>query len=449
VILLVSTTDKIQVVTTIALATIDVRADAMDAPNPILSGSTQTPYNRHTAVTGITAGTDVVPVPGASTVRNVKGIRIADTHASLAQSVALLIINASSTISLMPATTIQAGERIVVDAEGGLRVYDAQGKLKNTGFTSAAGSASQAQYNDGAGNLAGAAMVEIGPSGNLHLVDNAAGTAPPADRVKLFGRKISGRMLSAFMGPSGLDSALQPMLARNKVGYWNPPGNATTVPGVFGITAPTAIGTATSRSVATTNLATRMRRIGYASNTAAPNLGGARVAAAQFTIGDGGDPALGGFHTIARFVPSDPANVAGARGFVGMLASTAAPTNVEPSTLVNCIGLAQLAASSNMQIVYGGSAAQTPIDLGASFPFNTASVDAYELAIFASPTGDVFYQVTRINTGDVASGQLTGVAGTALPAATTLLCFSAWRCNNATTLAVGIDICSIYIETDQ
>ena len=42
-----------------------------------------------------------------------------------------------------------------------------------------------------------------------------------------------------------------------------------------------------------------------------------------------------------------------------------------------------------------------------------------------------------------------GAVGTVIPAATTFLAHSAWRCNNATALAVGIDVVSVYIETDN
>jgi len=57
--------------------------------------------------------------------------------------------------------------------------------------------------------------------------------------------------------------------------------------------------------------------------------------------------------------------------------------------------------------------------------------------------------VTRVNTGDVATGTLSGAVGTVIPAATTFLAHSAWRCNNATALAVGIDVVSLYLETDN
>ena len=136
--------------------------------------------------------------------------------------------------------------------------------------------------------------------------------------------------------------------------------------------------------------------------------------------------------------------------FIGVRNSTGAPTNVEPNTLTQCVGVAQLSTSNNLHIVYGGSAAQTAIDLGANFPANTLSADLYEIALFSSPmSGDVHWQVTRLNTGHTASGTITNSGATVLPQSTTLLGIVAWRTNNATALAVGLDIVSHYVETDN
>ena len=275
-------------------------------------------------------------------------------------------------------------------------------------------------------------------------------TAPPTGTMRLYAKELAGRVLPRYIGPSGLDSFLQPLLARNKVGYWCPPGNATTLPGVMGYTAPTTVGTTTARTITTANQLTRMRRIGFVSSTTTGSLASSRVAVAQITLGTGNG--MGGFLKVIRFATSDAATVAGARMFVGISATTSAPTNVEPSTLVNSIGVGHGASDTNLKIYYGGSAAQTPIDLGPNFPDNTLSADVYELALYSAPNwaGLVSYEVTRLNTGDVATGDLTGTSGTQLPAPTTLLTYHwAYRTNNTTALAVGLDIISDYIETDS
>lgn len=274
---------------------------------------------------------------------------------------------------------------------------------------------------------------------------------PAAGTGQLYAKSIAGRALPKWVGPSGIDFAIQPLMAQDKVAIWSPPGNAATLPGVFGFTAPTAVGTATTRSVATTRLFTRVRRLGYVSAaTAAAFAGHYNVAAGtQWTIGDGAG--LGGFFYVVRFGDSSAATVAGSREFVGMTSTVAAPANVEPSTLLNSIGVGHGTADTNLKLYYGGSAAQAPIDLGVNFPVRTLSTDMYELILFASPASNttVGYKVTRLNTGAVAEGTLTAaVAGTQLPAATTLLGHRAWITNNATLLAAGIDIASVYISSD-
>lgn len=274
----------------------------------------------------------------------------------------------------------------------------------------------------------------------LTLNEIASPATPAASDLNIFARKIGGRMMLAQMGPSGLDTTFQPNLGGNKVALWMPPGGSTGVPGIFGMSALTATGTATSRAVATTNLLQRMTRLGYVSAATAAALSGAREAVAKYTTGAGSG--LGGFYARYRFAPSDAANVAGARMFVGLSASTGAPTNVEPNTLVNSVGVCQLSTSSNLHIYGAGASAGTPVDLGAGFPAN-GNIAAYELTMFSPASGQCHWQVTRLDTGATASGTYATI-----PLGTVLLCHQLWRTNNATALAVGLDICGIYIETD-
>ncbi len=197
-----------------------------------------------------------------------------------------------------------------------------------------------------------------------------------------------------------------------------------------------------------------MRRLGFLTAATAGLVGVWRLGLSTVTLGAGGAPALGGFHKILRFGISDPAFVTGARMFMGVASSTSNATNVEPSTLTNVIGIGHGAADTTLRLYFGGSTAQTPIDLGVNFPCNTQSVDVYELAIFAPPDtlNTVHYEVTRLNTGHVATGTLQAIVspGVRLPLSSTML-NNQWgyRTNNASALAVGLDVMSDYIETDN
>ena len=160
---------------------------------------------------------------------------------------------------------------------------------------------------------------------------------------------------------------------------------------------------------------------------------------------------LGGFTFIARFGIGDAGAVAQAQMFAGVTSATSAPTGtIEPSTFTNSIGMGHGNPAANCKIFYGGSAAQTPIDLGASFPCNTRSTDMYELILFSpnNVNNVVNYRVTNLSTSAQTSGQLTGTAGTVLPSSTTLLGPMLMRDNGGTAAATTLHINKVYIETD-
>lgn len=267
-------------------------------------------------------------------------------------------------------------------------------------------------------------------------------------KVNAFAKKFAEAGVMAYRGTTGLAKAVQSALWGPRLRALVAAHSATTFTLIGGLAA-TFTGTATARSFATTNLFTRAPRVQALSAATAGSLAGVRYGVATITTGDGAG--LGGFFVSCRFGCSDTATVAGARQFVGVSNSIAAPTNVEPSTLTNVIGVGHGASDTNLKIFYGGSAAQTPIDLGANFPANTLSTDLYDLTLYApsDTTGTVHYRVERVNTGHVATGTLSGAA-TVLPAATTALTIlQAWRTNNATALAVGLDFSHVYCETDR
>ena len=272
--------------------------------------------------------------------------------------------------------------------------------------------------------------------------------APSAGNLKTFAKTIAGGYTApAFLNATNAVVQLQPAFANKKIAMYQPIWGSAT-PTTFGLQTTTSLGAA-SNSATTTNLFSRAVRLNYTSAGTAGALGYFyQGSSAYLSLGTATAYGGGGFYYVIRFGIADA--VASPRTFVGMTSSTGVPTNVEPSTLTNCIGVGQGAANTNLFIYYGGSAAQTPIDLGTNFPTNTNAVDWYEFTLFAPPTSanTVYYQVTRLNTGNVTTGTLTGTAGTVLPANSTLLTTRFWRCNNATASAVSIAFGGMYIETD-
>jgi hypothetical protein len=339
-----------------------------------------------------------------------------------------------------------------VGAANGVAPLGATSKVNIT-FLPFNGTTKQVMFNNGT-SIDGATNVSI-DNGELLLAANNSPVLPSAfGAVKLYCRSLAGRDFLETINASNTSHSLQPSLWRQRVGTWTPQGNSTTLPGVTGFAAPTTLGTITARSVSTTNLFSRTKRMGYVSIATAANFAGHYSTIVQNTTGDGAG--LGGFFYSCLFGFSDAAAVAGARAFVGLSSNNATPTNVEPNTLTNSIGIAQLSTdSTQLFIVSGGSAAQTAIALGTNFPpmagVGITNGIAYELTLFSPSNlnGVIKYRVERLGTNFFVEGTLTpATVGTQTPSSATLLTHRAWRCNNAQALSVGIDIVNIYTETD-
>jgi hypothetical protein len=307
------------------------------------------------------------------------------------------------------------------------------------------GALGEVQFNSG-GAFAGAADVQI-EGGQLRLPAIANPATPAAGGLKLFGREIAGRHYAAVMGPSGLDTSLQPLLGRNKIAWAQPNGNSTVI-GQMGL-ALSSTGTATAKNWASTRRYTRMRGIEYLMTTASTSaIAGWRGGALQYSVG--GDAAGdGGFSYICRWGPATGVAIATTRAFVGLVASAAAPSDASnPSVRTNQIGMGWDLGDANVQIMHNdGSGASTRIDLGVSFPRPTEDrTQVYELALFSppGPVQSVTYEVTNLNTGETATGTIT----TDLPSTATGLNAYGHMSVGGTSSVVGICLFSVYIETD-
>ena len=277
-------------------------------------------------------------------------------------------------------------------------------------------------------------------------------TAPTGNALAIYAKNLSGKpfLFTEAAGPR--ITLMQNSLFQKNIGLFTPGAGSTTLPPIIGsgtYTQPTTAATLTARTLATTNAFTKTKRIGFVTSTTTGRFAGVYLTGAQWTIGDGS--ANGGFYFAFRFGISDATLVASPRMFLGLSSTVTTPSNVEPSTLTNIIGVGMGAADTNLKIFYGGSAAQTPIDLGTNFPVTTATNQGYEVIFSNAYTSNnsVAYQITNLNTGTVSTGTLTAATpGTQLPASTTYLGHQLWRTNNATAAAVGLDLGYVYCEGD-
>ena len=94
-------------------------------------------------------------------------------------------------------------------------------------------------------------------------------------------------------------------------------------------------------------------------------------------------------------------NVSGSRFVCGLSNqfSLANPTNVEPDTLINTIGVCKLSTSNNLYFFWNDATGlATTVDLGVNYPANNVTAYTYDLEIFKdSGTANITLKLTRID----------------------------------------------------
>jgi hypothetical protein len=207
-----------------------------------------------------------------------------------------------------------------------------------------------------------------------------------------------------------------------------------------------ATGTATSAIPAATSVAAQQGKVEYLVTTAAANaVAGFRLGA--LSVWRGNAAGLGGFRCRMRWGNATGAATATNRAFCGLANSIAAPTDVEPSSLANMIGMGWDAADTNIQLMSNDAAGvATKIDLGASFPVPVTDRSAvYDIELYcAANDTKIDYAITNVVTGVVAAGSVT----VDLPTATALLAPRGWISVGGTSSVIGFALMSLMLESD-
>lgn len=250
-------------------------------------------------------------------------------------------------------------------------------------------------------------------------------------------------LMSTVSGASGQSGDLQPLLGRTAVAAMCASGTSVNLQPTGAISASAAIvGTATVAAFSSSSLLGSSRRIRLTSTAAPASLAAWRIPASGFML-RGATSGLGGFRSITRFAVSDSAIVAGASLFVGLQESFAAPTDVDASALVNCVGIGADAGDTVYSIVHNDAAGvATKISLGTDFSLTTS--DLMEIEISCTPNDNsVTWRAANLTTGKTKSSSIT----TNIPSADVRLQVNFFRSSRAAATAVAIDLSSVYWET--
>lgn len=265
-----------------------------------------------------------------------------------------------------------------------------------------------------------------------------------------FGRLTSANraqksFLAIMQQGDGAVDLLQESLWQKNIQWWLPVAAATNQQ-VMGMTNGWG-GSATARVLAATNIFTASRRLGLISNATANSQAYVRESSNRFIVGQGGG--IGGFFVSIKFGISDAVNVPAAGLFAGVGAIPNPWGTFNPVGTANVVGVGCNSGGSNLSVFAKGATGNAHvIDLGANFPCNTSNVDLYHVILY-SPSSElnrIFYRVKREGTEHVAQGELMPDV---YPAASAYMVMVAMRNNHGTALAVGLDLCHMYAQTDN
>lgn len=187
-------------------------------------------------------------------------------------------------------------------------------------------------------------------------------------------------------------------------------------------------GSYASRIPSSGSAKSKMSRIGFLGSTSAVSGWRSNQSATAFT---------GDFFLVYHFALSDPTLVSGARMFVGLSDSLAAATNVDPASITQCIGIAQLSGDNTQFHAVWGAGSSNSEALGLPFDVNTV----YRLEISSSSSANFQLRLT-----DLGAGTSVTINKTTGPTSATNLYFRVWRTSNGSASTSGIESGNFYLE---
>lgn len=185
-ILLTSTSDQIQVITSIA-SQIDVHASFIDlSAGTVAAGRTNTRISTATTTT-------VVAAPATSTTRNVKNLKVGNNHATASCTVTIQHTDGTNVI-IIEQVTLAPAERISYEEGTGIRYFDTLGREKVASIgLGASGNSNTASVTASAADtyltgssLAIGSRLQVGSSFHwtFRATKTAAGVATPIFNIR-------------------------------------------------------------------------------------------------------------------------------------------------------------------------------------------------------------------------------------------------------------------------
>lgn len=290
----------------------------------------------------------------------------------------------------------------------------------------------------------------------LPKVTVASVSVPATDTIGFFARNIGGRMLPKIIGPSGLDTALQPALFGNRIAMFIPStGTTGTGSGTSIGPAWTSNGTVTHPTPATTSpaMSNQMKRTRYANVVTTTNqqLGPRFNAASEQQFWRGNAAGLGGFFFATRFIVELWA-ASTCRIFAGLASTSTGSVCISDTVINDVCGLWHDTTDPNsgansFNFVTRNTVTTTKQSIALSNAI--AAGNSYDFYMFCPPNGSTIYW--RLD--DIVNGvSYEGSTSTTLPTNTAFMQPQVQMSNgtaNVTATTVAIGVAGIYVESDH
>lgn len=305
------------------------------------------------------------------------------------------------------------------------------------------GATGQVLYNNN-GAITGAVRVAIG-GGDLLLTANNTPTIPSlATAVAFTIQQRAGRSAPSWTDSTGVTRATQVSSVSNSIFTYTVPQSGLAP--VADNCAFTAVGLTSPAIAYNASIPCKAKPRGVLTTTAtAGSIVYAFMSGVRFLYQPAADPLQpGGFTTVFRWCSEDTTNVPTKRIFIGMSTSVVAPTNVEPSTLLQSFGIIKRGADTNYQFYSAATAPGVVVDLGANFPCYTSStvVVEYELVLHHDRGNPAInYEVKNLTSGATVTGTVNSADR---PTANGLFGTRLWISNNAAASACSLTLLNHY-----
>ena len=278
---------------------------------------------------------------------------------------------------------------------------------------------------------------------------SALPSAASTDTLRLYARKVGGRVLPKWTGPSGVDVAMQPALIGQAIG-WYAPNTGTTVGLNTGLSW-TSGGTVSHPTPASTSKVTQQRYTRWANVATTQNqqLGIIQSAASSNSFWRGNASGLGGWFFFARFgVALWPA--ATVRMFVGLTSLTTSMVATDTPTF-DGIGIWHdtTDAASVLSLITsdGTTRNKAAISLAGN---NLAAGQWYDFYCYAKPNDSlIYYRLDDFTAGTTLADSSTS---TNIPRSTIFMGPQAAMSNgtaNTTVTTTAFGLARLYCESDN